>query len=67
MAAGLSRLPWINVILGDFWARFFAEVDLMSRVTARRLKGAFLARRLLITEPPCLPVAPVTRIVVIAG
>jgi hypothetical protein len=35
----------------------------MLRVTARIWKGAFLLRRFLISEPPCLPVAPITRIV----
>lgn len=66
MAAGSSRLPWINVILEDFWASFLAEAELMSRVTARILKEAFYFRGLLIREPP-FPVAPVTRIEVIAG
>lgn len=55
------------MILGDFWASFFAEVESASRVTARILKGTLFSRRLVITEPPCLPVAPVTRIVVIVG
>jgi hypothetical protein len=67
MAAGSSRLPWINVILEAFWASFLADAELMSRVKARIVKEAFFFRRLLIREPPCFPVAPVTRIAVIAG
>lgn len=46
---------------------FFAEAELTSRVTARILKGALFSRRFLITEPPCFPVAPVMRTVVIVG
>lgn len=64
MAAGSSRFPSMRVIWSDFWASFFAEAELMSRVTASILNGACFFSRLSMTEPPCLPVAPVIRMVV---
>lgn len=49
------------MILVDLAANFFAEGDETSRVRARILKSAWAASNAAITEPPCLPVAPVTR------
>ena len=66
MAAGSSRSPSTMLILGDFCASFRAEEDWALRVTARISKGAFWESRFLITEPPCLPVAPVIRIAAMA-
>jgi hypothetical protein len=41
---------------------FWAEPPAVLRVTARRVNSGLLAR-FSITLPPCLPVAPVTRMV----
>lgn len=60
--AGSSRLPCTTLILGDLSARFLAALDCGLRVTARISMSASSARRALTTAPPCLPVAPVTRI-----
>lgn len=49
---------------GDRAASFLALAVLASRVTARRVKEEAelgLDRMASITEPPCLPVAPVMR------
>lgn len=43
----------------DNFARRWADAECGLRVTASISKGAFLATRLLMTEPPCFPVAPV--------
>lgn len=59
MASVSSRFPWTSVTLGDAAASFFAPGEVVSLVTARILKSAFLARRDVMTLPPCLPVAPV--------
>lgn len=62
MAEQSSMLPSTSLILGDFAASFSAEAEAFVRVRARIVKSAFSARRALMTAPPCLPVAPVTRI-----
>ena len=49
-------------MMGDLVASFCALAELLSRVTARIVKSEGWARRASITAPPCLPVAPVTRI-----
>jgi hypothetical protein len=61
--AGSSRFPSTSVILEDSRASFCADGDFEFRVTASIRKGAFLLMRFLITDPPCLPVAPVMRMV----
>lgn len=50
---------------GDLCESACADFDAVLRVTARMLKPAAsgMLRRALTTAPPCLPVAPVTRIV----
>jgi hypothetical protein len=54
--------PWTSLMLLPLDVSFCAEAPAVLRVTARRVKSGLLAR-LSITAPPCLPVAPVTRMV----
>lgn len=65
MAVGLSRSPCRRVIWDDLAARASAFGELVERDRARivKLGREGEARRALITAPPCVPVAPVTRIV----
>lgn len=60
-ASVLLRSPWRRVTFGDRLASLWAEGEVLSRVTARSLKSAFLERRARMAAPPCLPVAPVMR------
>lgn len=62
IASGSLRLPWTREIFFDLAASRCAEGDAGSRVRARMRKSAPHFRRALTTAPPCLPVAPVTRI-----
>jgi hypothetical protein len=55
-----SISPWTSLMLLPLEVSFCAEPPAVLRVTARRVKSGLLAR-LSITLPPCLPVAPVTR------
>lgn len=55
-------------MVGDLADRRWAEGEVVSRVTARMVKGGWeeeeeelRSRRASITAPPCLPVAPVMR------
>jgi len=52
--------PWTSLMLLPLEVSFCAEAPEVLRVTASRVKSGLLAR-LSITLPPCLPVAPVTR------
>lgn len=65
MPAGFPKSPCTSLILGDSAVNFWAAADEVFRVTARISNGALRERRLLITAPPCFPVAPVMRIGVI--
>lgn len=62
--AGLSlRSPWSMVVFGRE-ASCCAFGEVRERVRAMMENwgvGILAARRVLITAPPCLPVAPVTR------
>lgn len=48
-------------MLEDRLSSFWAGADVGFRVTAKISKGALRETRLLMSEPPCLPVAPVIR------
>ena len=56
------RSPLTRVMLDDLAANRWADGELGSRVTARMGKPALSASKALMSAPPCLPVAPVTRI-----
>lgn len=51
--------PSTSLMLDDNCANFWADEDWALRVTARTSKDEFLAIRLLMSAPPCFPVAPV--------
>lgn len=57
----VSKLPVTSLILGDCFTSLLAEADCASRVRATMLKGALAFNIELISDPPCLPVAPVIR------
>ena len=63
MSAGSSKLPSTILTFG-FSARRFAEGESAERVKARICTSIWARRRAAMTAPPCLPVAPETRIVV---
>jgi hypothetical protein len=61
MSSMALKSPVTSLILGDFWRSFCADADCAFRVTASISKGASAFSSALMTDPPCLPVAPVMR------
>lgn len=68
MADGASRFPGTSFTRGDFCARACAEGDVGERVSARISNGGEALERssAFMTEEPCLPVAPVMRMALVA-
>lgn len=60
---GSSRFPATSLMVGDLRARETAEGEAGLRVRARisKSEGEAWRRRAVMTEEPCLPVAPVMR------